>query len=291
MLNSQQCVDAVDQSLLLRLDEILHGPLIRKDGQRKAFGHIVLDEVQDFNPAELSLIIGAVKKTKDLTLVGDTAQQIGDESHFPGWEKLRSYWNFEDEHSSYFSLTVSHRSTLPIMKLADNVQRRQTVSEGRKGRVPVWFRCRSEARGIQATLAWLRQAVERYPHDMTAVVCSTPAEAKFAYGMLEPTFGPSVRMGDNHSFSFDEGIVVTDVKQVKGLEFTNVLLWNPSAKTYPASRWGQNMLYVAITRAEENLAYVTWNKPSPFLPSATSRLVRYVPVGLEEEEEQQTAGR
>ena len=72
------------------------------------------------------------------------------------------------------------------------------------------------------------------------------------------------------------------MRQVKGLEFHNVLLWNPRDKAYPQKRQGRNLLYVAVTRAEENLAVVTWNRPSKLLPPLHSRFVRGIRVAFED---------
>ena len=102
--------------------------------------------------------------------------------------------------------------------------------------------------------------------------------------LLEPSFGHAVRIGDDDSFSFEEGIVVTDIRQVKGLEFPHVLLWNPSAKKYPPSKAARNALYVGITRAEEHLCLVTWGTPSKLLPSIHSKLVRGYEQEIDEDE-------
>ena len=127
--------------------------------------------------------------------------------------------------------------------------------------------------------------MNRYPNSLTAVLCSSQAEAKYATSLLEPTFSNSVRLATDDSFSFEAGIVVCDTKQVKGLEFFNVLIWNPLEKNYPkedpASR---NLLYIGVTRAEENLCIVTWGKPSTFLPDVRSNLLRGYSV-MEEEDD------
>jgi DNA helicase-2/ATP-dependent DNA helicase PcrA len=124
-----------------------------------------------------------------------------------------------------------------------------------------------------------------FPTKISAVICATPEDAHFAYKMLQPTFGPRVRRGDSYSFSFEEGILVTDVRQVKGLEFYSVLLWNPSARSYGSDELGQNLLYVAVTRAEENLCLVTWERPARALPPfCSSRLVRSMDMTIRDEE-------
>jgi DNA helicase IV len=280
--------DWADDGLLLRACQLRTGGLINEKGECGTYGHVIVDEVQDLSPIELSTIIGSVKSHKDLTLVGDTSQNIDEHGSFPGWEKLRKHWNFSGDMSRYVSLEVSHRSTLPIMRLADHIQQRSLVKTGRNGRVPIWFKARDESNGIEHVLRWLNKAVELYPSMVTAVICATPEEAKFAYKMLQPTFGQLVRLGDAYSFSFEEGILVTDVHQVKGLEFFSVLLWNPTNQSYGSHAYGRNLLYVATTRAEENLCIVTWGRPAAALPPfGFSKLVRSMDMTIVDDEADQ----
>lgn len=282
---SEGVIDYCVDGLFLRLFQIKHHSTYLQNGSDGHYQHIVADEVQDLSPVELASIIGAVKETRNLTLVGDSAQQIDRSTTFTGWEKLRRHWNFQDSMSRYVSLEVSHRSTLPIMQLADHIQQRQTVKGGRQGRVPIWFKCATESRGIKAAINWLNTAIERYPNAITAVICHNSQEARQALSLLKPTFGATVRIGDDNHFSFTEGIVVTDVQQVKGLEFFNVLIWNPSSKNYPQQQHFRNLLYVAVTRAEENLCLVTWGRPSAILPPVSSSLLRGFQVQMDEEEQ------
>ncbi len=276
--------DPADDALLLRLIELKTGSLTLRGGTAGHYGHVVVDEVQDFSPVELAAVIGAVAELRNLTIVGDTSQKLDDSHVFPGWDKLRERWAFKDAMSKYVSLTVSHRSTLPIMRLADHIQERDVVTEGRPGRAPIWFRCRKESDCLEAARGWLNKALERYPGYLTAVLCADPQEAKYVLSLLTPTFGNTIRYGDEYSFSFAEGIVVAPVRVVKGLEFTNVVLWNPSAQHYPVTQESRNALYVAITRAEENLCLVTHSRPSEILPPFHSSLVRAVDMRQDEDE-------
>jgi DNA helicase-2/ATP-dependent DNA helicase PcrA len=279
-------IDVCDDALLVRATQLLTGAVFLKGGAKGRYGHIVADEVQDMSPAELAAVIGAVEKASNLTLVGDVAQKVESSSMFPGWEKLRASCSLKDTMSKYISLDVSHRSTLPIMRLADHVQERQLVTQGRQGRAPIWFRCDAETKGITCVIDWLTKAIERFPDALTAVICATAEEAKQAFAFLTPSFGSSVRRGSESDFSFEEGIVVTDAAQAKGLEFTNVLLWNPSRKEYPRDERARNLLYIAITRAEENLCLVTWDTPSALLPTFGSKLLRNFDMIEEKEAEE-----
>ena len=285
---SESLYDWSDDALLLRLFQLKVGHVITEDKSLGRYEHIFVDEVQDFSPVELATIIGAVKKVSDVTLVGDTSQNIDQNQSFPGWEKLQKHWNLNQDISRYITLAVSYRSTLPIMKLADYIQDRETVTTGREGRRPIWFKCLDEEHALESAINWLKKAIEFFPNSLTAVICATPAEAKFLVKMLTPTFGPMVRLGDASSFSFEEGILVTDVRQVKGLEFYSVLLWNPSKANYPKDALGRNLLYVAVTRAEENLSLVTYDKPADILPKFNgSKLIRSMDLTIVEEEEKE----
>ena len=278
-----QAIDGCADAILLRLIELRRGGVLLPSGKFGHYQHIVCDEVQDLSAVELATLVGAVPATNRLTLVGDTAQEIGGSRTFPGWEKLQTHWNFQDADSSFITLSVSFRSTLPIMRLAEYLQQRHKVTEGRPGRVPIWFRCTTESYGVRAALDWLMKAVERYPNALTAVICRDDAEAKHVASLLKPTFGSLVRIGNEQSFSFAEGIVVTSVACVKGLEFCNAVIWNPSNRNYDRSTLSRNLLYVAITRAEENLCIVTWGRPTSLLPPSNSRLMRVIRLGVEEE--------
>ena len=56
---------------------------------------------------------------------------------------------------------------------------------------------------------------------------------------------PRLRHVANQDFSFKPGIDVTDVTQVKGLEFDYVILLDVTAATYPDTTESRHMLYIA----------------------------------------------
>ncbi len=272
-------LDPSDDPLLLYLIILKTGfvPFLESGSGR--YRHIVLDEVQDFSPLALACVVGSVERRDQLTLVGDTAQEIS--GSFPGWEKLKQHWGLDDDVARFITLAVSHRSTVQIMRLADAVTGEKRTETGRDGKLPTLYRVEKESEGIAQALEWLLSQREEFPNTITAVICGTVAEAKEMLSMLEPTFGGSVRLGDEDSFSFDSGIIVTDVRQVKGLEFFSVLIWNPSEKSYADSSLGRNLLYVAITRAEENLAIIAIRKGTSSLLSRAKEFLRIVSIDQE----------
>lgn len=276
-------LDPSDTGLLLRGAQLIYGEIGLPDGTRGKYDHLVVDEVQDLSSTSLAAVVGAVPTLSALTLVGDFHQKISAQSGFTGWERLKSLHAFKDSLSRFMSLTVSHRSTEPIMKLAHAIQGQGTAAGGRPGRTPIWFHCKTESLGIESAVKWLTTALERYPSSATAVICKSDQDARLAHSLLSPTFSQAISLLDETSFSFAAGLVVTDVRSAKGLEFKNVLIWNPNKQTYGDEPLDRNLLYTAITRAEENVCLTTWGAASPCLPSLNSPLVRGIRVAPEEE--------
>jgi DNA helicase IV len=275
----------------------LEGVLVRtieEWNDLKKYKHIVVDEVQDLSRKELNLIVSSVQNTNQLTLVGDSRQDIRDplavkdEDSFIGWSGIQEY--FKESFSKMISLTVSHRSSIPIMNFAHAVRGERYQGGGRVGKAPIWFKCLSEESGVQEAIKWLNRVQERLPGTLTAVLCSSREEARYVLSMLEPTFQYGVRLGTEGDISFEEGILVCDIPLIKGLEFPQVLIWNPSQKSYPTHSYGfsersKNLLYVGITRAESLVGIVTWGEHSKLLPSPYSKLVRLIEEELPEKDD------
>jgi DNA helicase IV len=247
--------------------------------------YLVVDEIQDLSPAELMVVLNIVEKKSSLTLVGDTAQKITEGEGFSGWDSIRESLDMSDATHSFTTLDMSHRSTLPIMRLADHVLGEKRTNRGRPGKKPIWFLCRREESGVRESVSWLQRVTERYPGRATAVICSNLEDAKFARSLLEPSFGNAIQFCEENDFSYEGGIAVTHVAAAKGLEFSHVLLWNPSKQAFPNHDLGRNSLYTAITRAAELLCIVSWSKYSRLLPHTSSNLVRVHKVDEFDDEE------
>jgi DNA helicase IV len=277
---NQGVLDYDDETLLICAERLLRSKDQSSNSSKLA--HLVIDEVQDYNVIELAAAIGSTRSAGDTTLVGDASQSMKEEGAFIGWEKLRSFLGYKDDNSQFLSLTISHRSTLPIMQLADVIQLRDLVSEGRSGRTPIWFQCLKENSALSAALDWLGKAQQMYPDEITAVICENATEAREVYGMLQRGFGQSLRLGTSTDFRFDAGVVVTDLSLTRGLEFFNVLVWNASKESYPDDALGRNKLYIAATRAEENLCFISYRGWSRILATAGGKLRRVIEKPPEE---------
>ena len=75
-------LDPEDYALLLRAWQKRMGPL--RDRKRKPLRHvhIVLDEVQDFSPVEVQVLLDTTEKNQSVTLAGDVRQHISEQAGF-----------------------------------------------------------------------------------------------------------------------------------------------------------------------------------------------------------------
>jgi superfamily I DNA/RNA helicase len=84
---------------------------------------------------------------------------------------------------------------------------------------------------------------------------------------LEAMISHEVRVGHRDQFSFEPGVIVSNIHQVKGLEFDAVALVEPSEESYPGKQSeSRNMLYVGVTRAEDDLLVIGRNSFSTVFP-------------------------
>ena len=74
-----------------------------------------------------------------------------------------------------------------------------------------------------------------------------------------------MRRVTEQDFSFAPGIEVTDVRQVKGLEFDYVVLLDVTAESYPDTAEARHLLHIGATRAAHQLWLVVPGAASPIL--------------------------
>lgn len=262
--------DSYDDPLLLHLIFLKWGYYPLGNAKRETLDHLVIDEAQDFSLAELMALAHAVRTAHDITLVGDMAQRIITNKSFTSWKSMLAALGFKD--TNPLELTVGHRSTLPIMELAasvrDSVENTSAqYSTGRMGPVPTYIAVDTRRDMIIATGEWIRTRTRENSRALCGIICRTAEEARSLVNDLRTLGLPNVRLGHRDQFDFSPGILITNVHQVKGLEFRYVLIVNPSARAYaPEHPESRNLLYVAITRAEERLDFVACDPGTPLLP-------------------------
>lgn len=259
-------LDWEDDALLLRLHQRLRGPLTRNKEVLR-YEHVFVDEAQDLSPLELAVVLDTTHG-ESVTLAGDTAQRLMMDNGFSDWQQVLNSLGLS--HIEIEPLRVSYRSTAEIMGFANGVLGSlappQPAQAPRHG-VPVElfsFAHTGEAVGFLAEA--LRALIQSEPLASVALITRTPEQAiEYARG-LQNAEVPHVRLIAEQDFPFRPGIDVSDVRQVKGLEFDYVVLAEVTAGSYPDTEEARHLLHIAATRAAHQLWITTSDRPSPLLP-------------------------
>ncbi|GJL78378.1 MAG: DNA helicase [Nitrospinaceae bacterium] len=248
-------LDYFDMSLILCNIQQKNGGLPDKNGEIISLDHLVIDEAQDFGPVEFAIMVQAVQDRRHITIVGDVSQKILFARRFIGWDKIIDSLGLEE--SDLIRLEVSFRCTAQIMTLATRVAGDYKAVEGRQGPQPLFQKVADRDDLLETIANWVETVQASGPNKLIALICRNPKQAMELKEDIDEMIPGGVRLGLRDKFSFEPGIIATNVHQVKGLEFDAVCIVEPSEENYPLTRpESRNMLYVAITRAEDELMLV-----------------------------------
>ena len=248
-----QAVSFADLSVLLRLCQ-----LREKDGPiREALGwyaHIIVDEGQDLSLLELEAILAATDKRNSITLSADSKQKIlswVDAADFDIFHK-----NLKEVGVSNETLSVSYRCPKEIMALASRISSRESEQVGRHSGVLEYHRGADEDNALVLLRRLVEKLVGEDPHSLTAVICKKKTDERMLHKALTGIQG----LHQQGELTFEPGVLVTIAHQVKGVEFANVILYDPNAKDFRKSALDRNLLYVCVTRACRRLDIVYWRE-------------------------------
>jgi len=261
-------LDEEDDALLLRIHQIQRGPLGSKEPI--AYDHLMVDEVQDFAPVELAVLLDTTNRRRSITLAGDTNQSIVPEHGFSNWTQMLT--DLGIGHDRVEPLRVSYRSTRPIVDCALHVlgplAGDVTPVTPRQGSPVEAFGFASAGECSDFLVRALRDLVQHEPLASVALVARHPEQARLYYETLAAAEVPGLRLVADQDFPFRAGIDVTDVAQTKGLEFDIVILLEVTEGSYPATDHARRMLHVGMTRAAHQLWITYTGTSSPLLPES-----------------------
>ena len=239
-----------DQLLVDEANSILNGP-------PAVYGHVVVDEAQDHSAVGLR-VIGRRSTAASMTLVGDVAQSTtpaGQER----WADIFRFLVARDDGAApattVAELTIGYRVPEPILTVANRLLPRTGVdasasrSVRAEGHAPAWVHVApADVPGAVAAEA----ARLHHHHRLTGVVAPLERHDAIAAALHDAGW----RAVDHlHELAADE-IPLFGPEQVKGLEFDGVVVVEPDEILGDTSR-GARLLYVAMTRAVQELAFVT----------------------------------
>lgn len=209
----------------------------------------------------------ALRHAASVTISGDRSQQIDPDACFTSWE--RALDDLELGQSQAVQLRTSYRCPAPITAFAHQLLGPLAPAEmptPSKDGVPVLRSCHpTEAHAAHELVLALSDLLRREPGTTVAVIARDREAAARLHRALERSIPVRlVRMGE---FSFTPGIDVTDVSQVKGLEFDVVVIPDATPGRYPDEPDARRKLHVACTRAIHQLWVMAVGQPSPILPA------------------------
>jgi DNA helicase-2/ATP-dependent DNA helicase PcrA len=108
----------------------------------------------------------------------------------------------------------------------------------------------------------------REPSASCAVISRHPEQADTYFEGLRRAEVPALRRVRRDEFTFTPGVDVTDVAQVKGLEFDYVVMVDVNASSYPDVYWARHLLHIGVTRAAHQLWLVSTGDVSSLVPQA-----------------------
>ncbi|MBV8757025.1 MAG: ATP-binding domain-containing protein, partial [Deltaproteobacteria bacterium] len=267
--------DDEDDPLLLRLVQLKRGGLRVPDGDEIIYEHVAIDEAQDRSALEVKVLVEAVrapdddKEKRSVTIAGDTAQRLVFDNNFTGWASLLQQTG---QPAIVRPLKLSYRSTAEVMLLAREILGPELAPEeplaARPGE-PVELHEFGDLGEAVAFLGdALRNLMAREPTASCAVISRHPEQADAYFDGLRRAEVPALRRVRRDEFNFQPGVDVTDVAQVKGLEFDYVVMVDVNDSSYPAVNWARHLLHIGVTRAAHQLWLVSTGEPSPLVPAA-----------------------
>jgi DNA helicase-2/ATP-dependent DNA helicase PcrA len=281
-------LDREDDPLFLRLAQLLRGALYHHrgpgshdgDGALIEYDHIAIDEAQDYSAIGIQVLLEAAADhragdappgstpLRSVTLAGDVAQRLVFDNGFRGWRELLADVGLRD--ATIRPLHLSYRSTEEVMRFSRQVLGPLASADeepaARSGAPVELHRFAAMGEAVAFLAESLRSLAGREPTASVALIARYPAQADAYYSALGRAEVPSLRRVQRQDFAFAPGVDVTDVAQVKGLEFDYVVLLDATSGNYPDAVEARHLLHIGATRAAHQLWLITVGTPSPLLP-------------------------
>jgi len=264
-----------DLAILLRANQLLRQP-------ETPLCHLFVDEAQDLSPMKLAALIGRttpsgrtdnVRQVPSITLAGDTAQRLFLDNGFGDWRAVLGHLGLS--HVAIEPLRIAYRSTREILELARHAMGPLPIdvpAEAKRTGAPVEaFRFSAVGAAVAFLGEALRDLSAREPRATVALLARYPEQADRYFEGLRRAEVPSLRRVRAQDFSFRPGMDVTDVRQVKGLEFDYVVMLDVNAQSYGPDDESRHLFHIAVTRAAHQLWLLVTGRPSPLIPSECLR--------------------
>jgi len=261
-------LDPEDDTLLLRAWQLRVGPLRWRGRRPLRYRHVAVDEVQDFSPLEVQVLLGCLDRNRSITLAGDTQQHLMEASGFTSWSDFLGRLGVPG--TEIETLRIAYRSSHEIVEfslalLGDLREDEDPPISTRSGPPVELFRFTDRGACVAFLADVLAELAREEPLASVAVLTPSPATSNLYSEGLTAAGVHGVRRVANQEFTFSPGIEVTEISQVKGLEFDYAILVDVSHQSYPDTPASRRLLHVGASRAVHQLWLTSVGTPSPLL--------------------------
>jgi DNA helicase IV len=225
------------------------------DGTPFTYAHVVVDEAQDHSAVALR-VIGRRSPSGSLTLVGDVAQSTTP----AGQERWADVFAHLGARGEIADLTIGYRVPEPILTVANRllpltaVDATASRSVRMDGSPPAWRVVPADRVATETAVA---VAETKHRHWLTGVVAPADRHADVAAALGAAGL---VAVDHVHELGHDD-VPLFSPDTSKGLEFDGVVVVEPE-RILDGTPRGARLLYVAMTRAVQELAFVSTSPPT-----------------------------
>ena len=237
---------------------------------------IVIDEAQDLGPHMLKFVRALTdKKNNDIMLCGDTGQSLYYRNH--SW--LHHGIDIRGRSSNLY---INYRTSKEIKDLAEklNEENNKSISTF-NGFEPEVHTFKNITEEINSLLKWIKLKINEgiALHEIIVLSRDTNDLKLFSKKLKENNI-PCWELDSSSNFLYNE-VGLAGVRRVKGLEYRCVAIVNCNEDQFPSEKEFEkigdikdeedffikeiNLLYVAMTRARDNLYISATNPPSSYL--------------------------
>ncbi len=264
-------LDEEDDALLLRAWQMRVGPITAGHKRRLDYRHVAIDEVQDFSPTEVRVLIDCLDEHQSLTLAGDTQQHVMQDAGFTSWTEFFAHLRIEG--TEVDTLQVSYRTSQEIGEFAAALLGKLREDEvplitTRSGPPVEFFQYTDHGACIAALADALTELAGEEPLASVAVLTPSPSSSELYFSGLERSEVPRLHLVQNQDFRFAPGVEVTEIEQVKGLEFDYVILVEIDESHFADEPMARRLLHVGATRAVHQLWLTSTGTPSKIVREA-----------------------
>ncbi len=258
-------LDDEDDAVLLFLWQRRVGALRASGHRLLKYAHIAVDEVQDFSPIEVRVVLDCLDEQRCATLAGDTWQHVVEGTGFVDWTAFFADVGLQGTFVE--TLQISYRSTAQITHFARQLLGPEAEAEPpprttREGPPVELFRFTDHGACVAFLADALTELLTNEPLANVVLIAPNMSMARLYFDGLKRAEVPRLSLVGAQDFSFLPGVEVADIADVKGLEFDYVVVLEASAQHYADNALARRQLHVGASRASHQLWVTSVDTPA-----------------------------